>query len=129
MKRLNNIADNRVLRKRKRKTYTKATQSDLLKGKIVSISPNVGKVDAESGKRSVDLEGIEKTLLSVEVSKFSKVSNTPPDICADTSLFHNSSNFVSGTTETEPVMLSTQDIEVLEILDELKGNASANFTG
>ena len=129
MKRLNNIADNRVLRKRKRKTYTKAAQSDLLKGKIVSISPNVGKVDAESGKRSVDLEGIEKTLLSVEVSKFSKVSNTPPDICADTSLSHNSSNYVSGTTETEPVMLSTQDIEVLEILDELKGNASANFTG
>ena len=129
MKRLNNITDNRVLRKRKRKIYAKGTLSDLLEGKIVSISPNVGKVDAESGKRSVDMEGINETLLSAKVSKFSKVSNTPPDVFADTSLFHNSSNFVSWTTETEPVMLSTQDMEVLEILEELKGNVSANFTG
>ena len=128
MKRLNNITDNRVLRKRKRKTYAEATQSDLLDGKIVDISPNVGKVGAKSGKRSVDLEPIKKTLLSTEASKFSKVSNTPPDVCVDTSLSHNSSNFVSGTTESEPVMLSTQDMEVLEILEELKSNANGNFT-
>ena len=107
MKRLNNITDNRVLRKRKRKTYGEATQSDLLEGKNVDIPPNVRKVHAESGKRSVDLEVIKRTLFSAEVSKFSKVSNTPPDVCVDKSLSHNSSNFVSGTTETEPVMLST----------------------
>ena len=53
MNRLNNIKDNRVLRKRKRKTYAEATQSDLLEGKIVDISPNVGKVDVESGDRSI----------------------------------------------------------------------------
>ena len=51
----------------------------------------------------------------------------------DTSLSHNSSNFFSGTTETttetEPVMLSTQDREILEILEELENNASANFIG
>ena len=35
---------------------------------------------------------------------------------------------VSGTTETEPVMLSTQDMEVLTILEELESNANANFT-
>ena len=113
MKRLNNITDNRVLRKRKRKTYAEAKQSDLLEGKSAVIPPNVGKVDAEKGKRSADLEAIKKTLLSAEVSKFSKVSNTPPDVCVDTSLSHNSSNFVSGTTETEPFMLPTQDMEVL----------------
>ena len=66
----------------------------------MGIPPNVGKVGAESGKRSVDLEAINKTLLSGEVSKFPKVSNTPPDVCVDTSFSHNSSNFVSGTTET-----------------------------
>ena len=129
MKRLNNITDNRVLRKRKRKTYAEATQSDLLEGKFVDILPNVGKVGAKSGKRSVDLEAIKKTLLSTEASKFSKVSNTPPDFCVDKSFSHNSSNFVSGTTESEPVMLSTQDMEVLEVLDELESNVNDNFTG
>ena len=129
MKRLNNITDNRVLRKRKRKIYAEATQSDLLEGKFVDILPNVGKVGAKSGKRSVDLEAIKKTLLSTEASKFSKVSNTPPDFCVDKSLSHNSSNFVSGTTESEPVMLSTQDMEVLQVLDELESNVNDNFTG
>ena len=94
----------------------------------MGIPPNVGKVDAESGIRSVDLEAIKKTLLNAEVFKFSKVSNTPPYVRVDTSLSHNSSNFVSGTTETEPVMLSTQDMEVLKILEELESNANANFT-
>ena len=42
---------------------------------------------------------------------------------------HNSSTFNSGTTETELVMPSTQDIEVLGILEGLKNNNNANFTG
>ena len=88
MKRLDNIADNRILRKRKQKTYVEETQSDLVESKIVDISPNVGKVDAESGKRFFDLEAIKKT-------KFSKVSNTPPNIFVNTSLSHNFSNFAS----------------------------------
>ena len=54
MKRFDNITDNRVLRKRKQKTFAEATQSDLVESKIVDISPNVEKVDAESGKRSFD---------------------------------------------------------------------------
>ena len=120
MKKLNNITDNRVLRKRKRETYAEATQSDLLEGKKVGIRPNVGKVNAEGGKRSIDLEAIKKTLLSAEVSKFSKVSNTPPDGCVDTSLSYNCSNLVSGTAEAQSVMLSTQNMEVLEILEELE---------
>ena len=52
----------------------------MLEGKIVDILPKVGKVGTKSGKRSVDLERIKKTLLSTEASKFSKVSNTPPDV-------------------------------------------------
>ena len=95
----------------------------------MGISPVVGKVDAKGGKRSVDLKAIKKTLLRAKVSKFSKVYNIPPDICVDTSLFHNSSNFVSRTTDTEPVMLSTQDMEVLQILEELQSNGNVNFTG
>ena len=95
----------------------------------MNISPNVEKVDAESGKRSLDLEAIKMNLLSAEGSKFSKVSNTPPNVCVDASLSHNSSNLVSETTETVSVMLSTQGMEVLEILKELENNANANFTG
>ena len=106
-----------------------ATRSDLVESKIVGILPNVGKVDEESAKRSVHLETIKKTLLSAEGSKFSKVYNTPPNICVDTSLSHNSYNFVSETTETAPVVLTTQDMEVLEILEQLESNANANFTG
>ena len=98
---------NRVLRKQKRTTDAEATQSDLIEGKSVGIPPNVEKIDAESANRSVDLEAIKKTLLSAKVSKFFKVSNTPPDVCVDTYLSHNSSSFFSGTTETEPGMLST----------------------
>ena len=41
-------------------------------------------------------------------------------VCVDIYLSHNSSDFVSGTNETEPVMLSTQDMEVLKILWELE---------
>ena len=115
IKRFDSITDNRVLRKRKQKTFAKTTQSDLVESKIVDISPNVEKVDTESAKRSFELEAIKKKLLSAEGSKFSKVCNTPPNICVDTSLSHNSSNFVPETTETKSVLLSTQDMEVLEI--------------
>ena len=45
----------------------------------MSTPPNVGKIDAKSGKRFVDSETIKKTLLSAEVCKFSKASNNPPD--------------------------------------------------
>ena len=95
----------------------------------MNLSPNVEKVDAKSGKRSFDLKAIQKNLLSAAGSKFSKVSNTPPNICVNTSLSHNSPNFVSETTETESVLLSTQNMEMLEILEKLENNANANFTG
>ena len=65
-------------------------------------------------------------MLSAEVSKSSKVSNTPPVICVDTYLSHNPSNFVSRTTKTEPVMLYAHDKEILEILGELENNVQVN---
>ena len=71
----------------------------------MDISPNVEEFDAESGKRSFELEAIKKNLFSTEGSTFSRVSNTPPNICVDISLSHNSSNFVSETTETAQVMI------------------------
>ena len=95
----------------------------------MDISPDVEKVDAESGKRTLVLEAIKMNLLSAEGSKFSKVSNAPPNVCVDASLTHNSSNLVYETTETVSVMLCTQGMEVLEILEELENNANANFTG
>lgn len=107
IKRLNNNIDNRVLRKRKQKNHDDTTQSDPLEDKIVGISPNVWKIDAESDKRYVDLIAIKKTLLSAEISKFLRVSNTPPNFSVDTCLSYNSSNAVSGTNETEAVMIST----------------------
>ena len=60
MKKLNSITDDCVLKKRKRKIYTKTKQSDPLEGKIMSIPPIVGKVDGKSGERSVDLEAMKK---------------------------------------------------------------------
>ena len=44
MKRFDSITDNRVLRKRKQKTYAEATQSVIVESKIVDISPNVKKL-------------------------------------------------------------------------------------
>ena len=67
-------------------------RSQKFESKIVDITPSFEKFDAESGKKSFHLEAIKKNLLSAEGSKFSKVSNTPPNICVDTSLSRNSSN-------------------------------------
>ena len=46
----------------------------------------------------------------------------------NTSLFDKSSNLVFEITETEPIMLSTQGMEMIEILEALINNANANFT-
>ena len=67
--------------------------------------------------------------MRAEGSKFFKISNTRPYVCINTYLSHNSSNFVSKITETEHVMFSRQDMELLEILEELENNANDNFTG
>ena len=96
----------------------------------MGIPPKAGKVDAESGKRSVDLEARKKTLLSAEISpSFLKFLILHQMFVWIHLCPHNSSTFNSGTTETELVMPSTQDIEVLGILEGLENNDNANFTG
>ena len=89
-KRLNNITYNRFLRKLKRKTYAKAIQSQLKSIHNCGCITQCFKIFAESGKRSVDLDAIKKILLNAEVSKLSEVFNTPSEVCADTSLSHES---------------------------------------
>ena len=50
-----------------------------------------------------------------KVSDILKFDVDNVDVCVDIYMSHNSSDFASGTNETEPVMLSTQDMEVLQI--------------
>ena len=56
-----------------------------------------------------------------------KVSDAKPYIWVFTTFYHNSFNFVSGTTEMEPVMLSIQDKDILNISEKLENNSNANF--
>lgn len=123
-----NITNNRILRKRKWKTYTEAAQSGSFEDESVRITFNFvksvsGKKFVESGKKLVDLEAIKKNLLNA------KVSNTSPDICVDKSFSHNTSTFAFATAETKPssTLYSLHDIS--EILEELEHNAKASFTG
>ena len=51
--------------------------------------------------------------------KSSKIQNSPPDICTDSSSSGNASSNVSLNVESEKVF-STQDEELLEILEELQ---------
>lgn len=117
-----NIPDNR---KRKWKTCAEAAQPATFKDQRQKIRFNFVKSESskkpvESCKKSVGLEAIINNLLNAEFLNSFKASNTLLDICVGTSVFHNSFDFVSETTKTEPVMLFAQDKETLEI---------ANFTG
>lgn len=117
-----NIPDNR---KRKWKTCAEAAQPATFKDQRQKITFNFVKSESskkpvESCKKSVGLEAIINNLLNAEFLNSFKASNTLLDICVGTSLFHNSFDFVSETTKTEPVMLFAQDKETLEI---------ANFKG
>lgn len=117
-----NIPDNR---KRKWKTCAEAAQPAFFKDQRQKITFNFVKSESskkpvESCKKSVGLEAIIQNLLNTEFLNSLQASNTVLDICVDTSLFHNSFDFVSETTKTEPVVLFAQDKETLEI---------ANFKG
>ena len=64
--------------------------------KIKFHKSETDKKSVECGRKSVDEEGIFMDLLSAEVLKSLKVSNTQTYICVFTALRHNSFNFVSG---------------------------------
>ena len=123
-----NITNNRILRKRKWKTYTEAAQSGSFEDESVRITFNFvksvsGKKFVESGKKLVDLEAIKKNLLNA------KVSNTSPDICVDKSFSHNTSTFAFATAETKPLSTLYSLHDISETLEELEHNAKASFTG
>ena len=84
---------------------------------VASEDSNIRVIDKTSpqvGKNLVDLEAIKRDLLSGENS--SKILNNPPVVCTNTSVVqkHYDVNTSSGTR-----LSSTQDIELLEILEEL----------
>ena len=84
---------------------------------VASEDSNIRVIDKTSpqvGKNLVDLEAIKRDLLSGENS--SKIVNNPAVVCTNTSVVqkHYDVNTSSGTR-----LSSTQDIELLEILEEL----------
>ena len=90
-KNLQNVADNRQYRKRKTKLY-----SDFVK----SVDSSTGEAP-DSGKTIVDLKNIWSILLRDENLNSSKIQNSPPDICTDSSRSGNASSNVSLNVESE----------------------------
>ena len=72
----------------------------------------------ESGKTIMNLKNIQSILLRDENLKSSKIQNSPPDICTDSSSSGNASSNVSLKVESET--FSTQDEDLLDILVELQ---------
>ena len=106
-KNLQNVTDKRQYRKKQNKLY-----SDVVKS-VDSSSEEA----PESGKTIIDLKNIQSLLLRDEDLKSSKIQSSPPDICTDSSSSGNASPNVSLKVESET--FSTQDEELLEILEEL----------
>ena len=77
----------------------------------------IDKTSSQVGKNLVDFEAIKRDLLSSENS--SKCLNNPPAVCTNTSAVqkHYGSN-----TSTEIRLSSTQDMELLEVLEELQNS-------
>ena len=104
---LENITDNRIYRKKKMRLF-----SDVVKSEKPSTA-----VGEESGKANIDLDNIQSILLRDEKLNSSKIQNSPPDICTDTSESVNTSNNSIVPTNVKTNVFSTQDLELLEILD------------
>ena len=69
------------------------------------------------GKNLVDFQAIKRDLLSGENS--SKISNNPPVVCANTSVVQKNYDV---NTSSDVRLSSTQDMELLEILEELQNS-------
>ena len=76
-----------------------------------------GKTSSQVGKSFVDFEAIKRDLLSGENS--SKTSSNPPVICTNTSVVQESYD-VNMSSNVR--LSSTQDMELLEILEELQNS-------
>ena len=77
----------------------------------------INKTSSQVGKSFVDFEAIKRDLLSGENS--SKISSNPPVICTNTSVVQESYD-VNMSSNVR--LSSTQDMELLEILEELQNS-------
>ena len=110
---LGNITDNRVYRKKKKMKFF----SDVVKSEMPSTSTTEGE---KNGKTVIDLRNIQSMLLRDEDLNSSRIQNSPPKICTDTSMSVNSSNNYEVSTNVEAEVFSTQDQEFLDILEEIQ---------
>ena len=72
---------------------------------------------SQSANNLVDFEAIKRDLLSGQNS--SKISNNPPVVCTNTSVVQK---HYDVNTSSEIRLSSTQDIELLKILEELQNS-------
>ena len=77
----------------------------------------IDKTSSQVGKSFVDFEAIKRDLLSGENS--SKTSNNPPVVCTNTSVVQKNYDV---NTSSDIRLSSTQDMELLEILEELQNS-------
>ena len=87
---------------------------------VASKDSNIRVIDKTSphvGKKLVDFEAIKRDLLSDEDS--SKISNNPPVVCTNTSVVQK---HYDVNTSSAIRWSSTQDMELLEILEELQNS-------
>ena len=108
-KNLQNVTNNRQYRKRGTKLY-----SDVVKS--VDSSTEQAK---ENSNTIVDLKNIQSIFMRDENLKSSKIQNSPPDFCTDSSGSGNAYSNVSLNVKSKK-NFSTQDEELLEILEELQ---------
>ena len=95
------ITDNRKARLKKSKAYTEVLKSSQAQDY------------SRSGENVMNLEAIKKDLLSSENSSI--ISTSPPALCTNISSSENLSAFKCNSSFLE----STQDREILDILEEL----------
>ena len=108
-KNLQNVTDNRQYRKRGTKLY-----SDVVKS--VDSSTEQAK---ENSNTIVDLKNVQSIFMRDENLKSSKIENSPPDFCTDSSSSGNAYWNVSLNVKSKK-KFSAQDEELLEILEELQ---------
>ena len=72
---------------------------------------------SQSANNLVDFEAIKRDLLSGQNS--SKISNNPPVVCTNTSVVQK---HYDVNTSSEIRLSSTQDMELLKILEELQNS-------
>ena len=87
---------------------------------VASKDSNIRVIDKTSpqvGKSFVDFEAIKRDLFSGENSF--KISNKPPVVCTDTSVVQKNYDV---NTSSDIRLTSTQDMELLEILEELQNS-------